>query len=190
MLTIFPGRFNNSGKQPVGKRPAVFIIGGNMFEQTSLFVEKSSGPLEKLLSAIDSGAENNTWILLSGGSSTGSVCYRPGDEFENSSNAIVDLIHWGWFDNRTVFIAYKRELSRDKDKISEDRTMDGLNPEYKNRFAFYSVFKTLIRKISVQDLLDAVDERDLLSLADTLRNRYARSRAIRDCTADDREEKE
>lgn len=161
-----------------------------MFEQTSLFAEKSSGPLEKLLSAIDSGAENNTWILLAGGSSTEDVCYRPGDEFENSSNAIVDLIHWGWFDNRTVFIAYKRELSREKNRCPGDRTMEGINPEYKNRFAFYSVFKTLIRKISVQDLLDAVDERDLLSLANTLRKRYARSRAIRDCTVHEREETE
>ena len=85
-----------------------------MFEQTSLFSEKSSAPLENLLSVIDGGAENNTWILLSGGSSAGNANYRPGDEFENSNNAIVDLIHWGWFDNRTVFVTYKRELSREK----------------------------------------------------------------------------
>ena len=110
-----------------------------MFEQTSLFSEKSSAPLEKLLSVIDDGAENNTWILLSGGSSAGNAIYRPGDEFENSNNAIVDLIHWGWFDNRTVFVTYKRELSREKG--FQDRSMEGLNPEYKNRFAFYSVFK-------------------------------------------------
>ena len=158
-----------------------------MFEQTSLFAEKNSGPLDKLLSAIDSGAENNTWILLSGGSSMGTVRYRPGDEFENSHNAIVDLIHWGWFDNRTVFIAYKRELSRDKNNSPDSLSTNGLNPEYKNKFAFYSVFKTLIRRISVRDLLDAVDEKELTSLADTLRRRYARSRRIRDYMTNDKE---
>ena len=157
-----------------------------MFEQTSLFTEKSSAPLENLLSVIDSGAENNTWILLSGGSSAGNANYRPGDEFENSNNAIVDLIHWGWFDNRTVFVTYKRELSREKG--SEDRSMEGLSPEYKNRFAFYSVFKTLIRRISVQDLLDAIDEKDLNALAETLRKRYARTRKIRDCVFGNKEQ--
>ena len=163
-----------------------------MFEQTSLFSEKSSAPLENLLSVIDGGAENNTWILLSGGSSacgganSGAVKYRPGDEFENSNNAIVDLIHWGWFDNRTVFVTYKRELSREKG--SQDRSMEGLNPEYKNRFAFYSVFKTLIRRISVKDLLDAIDENDLNALAETLRKRYARSRKIRDCMFGNKEQ--
>ncbi len=159
-----------------------------MFEQTSLFAEKSSGPLENLLSAIDSGAENNTWILLSGGSSTGTVRYRPGDEFENSNNAIVDLIHWGGFANRTVFIAYKRELSRDKQNDPDNLSTTGLNPEYKNRFAFYSVFKTLIRRISVRDLLDAVDEKELTALADILQRRYARSRRIRDYMEDDKED--
>ncbi len=59
--------------------------------------------------------------------------------------------------------------------------MDRINPEYKNRFAFYSVFKTLIRKISVRDLLDAVDEKELSSLAETLRRRYALSRKIKVC---------
>ncbi len=152
-----------------------------MFEQTSLFREKSPEPLVDLLSAIDSGAENNTWILLTGGANSGSVRYRPGDEFENSSNALIDLIHWGWFDNRTVFIAYKRELSREKDQISRDPFMEKKNPEYKNRFSFYSVFKTLIRKISVRDLLDAVDEKELASLAETLRRRYALSRKIKVC---------
>ena len=152
-----------------------------MFTQTSLFKEKNPEPLDDLLSAIDSGAENNTWILLCGGANTGAVKYRPGDEFENSSNAMVDLIHWGWFDNRTVFIAYKRELSRDKNQKSRDPFMEKINPEYKNRFTFYSVFKTLIRKISVQDLLDAVDEKELSSLAATLRRRYAMSRKIRIC---------
>ena len=152
-----------------------------MFEQTSLFKEKSPEPLDDLLSAIDSGAENNTWILLTGGANSGAVRYRPGDEFENSSNALIDLIHWGWFDNRTVFIAYKRELSRDKDQKSRDPFMEKINPEYKNRFTFYSVFKTLIRKISVQDLLDAVDEKELASLAETLRKRYALSRKIKVC---------
>ena len=161
-----------------------------MFEQTSLFSEKSIDPLENLLSAIDSGAENNTWILLSGGSRTGAVSYRPGDEFENSNNAIVDLIHLGWFDNRTVFIAYKRELSRDKNRDSETCQPSGLNSSMKNRFTFYSVFKTLIRKISVQDLLDAVDEKELTSLADTLRRRYARSRKIRDFMSKNMEETE
>ena len=159
-----------------------------MFEQTSLFAEKNSGPLDNLLSAIDSGAENNTWILLSGGSSMGTVRYRPGDEFENSNNAIADLIHWGWFDNRTVFIAYKRELSRDKNNSPDSLSTNGLNPEYKNKFAFYSVFKTLIRRISVRDLLDAVDEKELTSLADTLRRRYARSRRIRDYMTDNKED--
>ena len=157
-----------------------------MFEQTSLFKEKSPEPLDDLLSAIDSGAENNTWILLAGGANSGAVRYRPGDEFENSNNAIVDLIHWGWFDNRTVFVTYKRELSREKG--SRDRSMEGLNPEYKNRFAFYSVFKTLIRRISVQDLLDAIDEKDLNALAETLRKRYARSRKIRDCMFGNKEQ--
>ena len=152
-----------------------------MFKQTSLFKEKNPEPLDDLLSAIDSGAENNTWILLCGGANSGAVKYRPGDEFENSSNAMVDLIHWGWFDNRTVFIAYKRELSRDKNQKSRDPFMEKINPEYKNRFTFYSVFKTLIRKISVQDLLDAVDEKELSSLAATLRRRYAMSRKIRIC---------
>ena len=152
-----------------------------MFTQTSLFKEKNPEPLDDLLSAIDSGAENNTWILLCGGANSGAVKYRPGDEFENSSNAMVDLIHWGWFDNRTVFIAYKRELSRDKNQKSRDPFMEKINPEYKNRFTFYSVFKTLIRKISVQDLLDAVDEKELSSLAATLRRRYAMSRKIRIC---------
>lgn len=152
-----------------------------MFEQTSLLKEKSPEPLDDLLSAIDSGAENNTWILLTGGANSGAVRYRPGDEFENSSNALIDLIHWGWFDNRTVFIAYKRELSREKDQKSRDPFMEKINPEYKNRFTFYSVFKTLIRKISVQDLLDAVDEKELASLAETLRRRYALSRKIKVC---------
>ena len=152
-----------------------------MFEQTSLFKEKSPEPLDDLLSAIDSGAENNTWILLAGGANSGAVRYRPGDEFENSSNALIDLIHWGWFDNRTVFIAYKRELSREKDQNSRDPFMEKINPEYKNRFTSYSVFKTLIRKISVQDLLDAVDEKELVSLAETLRRRYALSRKIKVC---------
>lgn len=159
-----------------------------MFEQTSLFNEKSSVPLENLLSAIDSGAENNTWILLSGGSRTGLVRYRAGDEFENSSNAIVDLIHWGWFENRTVFISYKRELSREKDSNTSDRSTEGISPAYKNRFAFYSVFKTLIRKISVRDLLDAVDEKELNALAETLRKRYARSKKIRACMCQNREQ--
>ena len=59
--------------------------------------------------------------------------------------------------------------------------MEKINPEYKNRFTFYSVFKTLIRKISVQDLLDAVDEKELVSLAETLRRRYALSRKIKVC---------
>ena len=95
---------------------------------------------EVVREAIDSGAENNTWILLAGGANSGAVRYRPGDEFENSSNALIDLIHWGWFDNRTVFIAYKRELSREKDRISQDPFMEKINPEYKNRFTFYSVF--------------------------------------------------
>ena len=66
--------------------------------------------------------------------------------------------------------------------------MEGLNPEYKNRFAFYSVFKTLIRRISVQDLLDAIDEKDLNALAETLRKRYARSRKIRDCMFGNKEQ--
>ena len=157
-----------------------------MFEQTSLFKEKNPESLDDLLSAIDSGAENNTWILLCGGANSGALKYRPGDEFENSNNAIVDLIHWGWFDNRTVFVTYKRELSREKG--SQDRSMEGLNPEYKNRFAFYSVFKTLIRRISVQDLLDAIDEKDLNALAETLRKRYARSRKIRDCMFGNKEQ--
>ena len=152
-----------------------------MFEQTSLFKEKSPEPLEDLLSAIDSGADNNTWILLSGGANSDAVNYKPGDEFENSSNALVDLIHWGWFDNRTVFIAYKRELSRDKNQNTQDPFMEKINPEYKNRFTFYSVFKTLIRQISVQDLLDAVDEKELTSLAETLRRRYALSKKIKTC---------
>ncbi len=118
----------------------------------------------------------------------GTVRYRPGDEFENSNNAIVDLIHWGGFENRTVFIAYKRELSRDKNNSPDSHSTNGLNPEYKNKFAFYSVFKTLIRRISVRDLLDAVDEKELTSLADTLRRRYARSRRIRDYMTDNKED--
>ena len=62
-----------------------------MFEQTSLFKEKSPEPLDDLLSAIDSGAENNTWILLAGGANSGAVRYRPGDEFENSSNGTQEV---------------------------------------------------------------------------------------------------
>jgi len=150
-----------------------------MFEQTSLFGSKSITPLKNLLSAIDSGAENNTWILVSGGTNGGDVGYRPGDEFENSNNAIVDLIHNGWFNNRTVFIAYKRELGRDRERTGNDPDMEGLAPELRNRFAFYSVFKTLIRSISVQDLLDAVDEKDISLLAEMLRRRYAFSRRLK-----------
>lgn len=150
-----------------------------MFEQTSLFSARNTAPLRNLLSAIDSGADNNTWILVSGGLNSGGEWYRPGDEFENCNNAIVDLIHNGGFDNRTVFIAYKRELGRERNRNEVDETMDGLDPEYRNRFAFYSVFKTLIRRISVQDLLDAVDEREIVLLAEMLRRRYARSRRLR-----------
>ena len=150
-----------------------------MLKQTSLLTDKSTCALESLLSAIDSGADNNTWILLAGGSNTEAVSYRPGDEFENNSNAIIDLIHSGWFDNRTVFIAYKRELARDKGQEQTGYGMEKLNPEYRNRFTFYSVFKTIVRKISVQDLLDAVDEKAIRSLTEMLRKRYIRNRRIK-----------
>lgn len=150
-----------------------------MLKQTSLLTDKSTCALESLLSAIDSGAENNTWILLAGGSNSEDVSYRPGDEFENYSNAIIDLIHSGWFDNRTVFIAYKRELARDKGQDQTGYGMEKLNPDYRNRFTFYSVFKTIVRKISVRDLLDAVDEKVIRDLADMLRKRYIRNRKIK-----------
>ena len=158
-----------------------------MLKQTSLLTDRNTRALEELLSAIDSGAENNTWILLSGGSKSEVVPYRPGDEFENSNNAIIDLIHTGWFDNRTVFIAYKRELARDKDQDGEEYGMDQLSPEYRNRFAFYSVFKTIIRKISVRDLLETVDEKVIRDLTDMLRKRYIRSRKIKDFLNDEGE---
>ena len=57
--------------------------------------------------------------------------------------------------------------------------MEKLNPEYRNRFTFYSVFKTIVRKISVQDLLDAVDEKAIRSLTEMLRKRYIRNRRIK-----------
>ena len=161
-----------------------------MFEQTSLFGVRSTDPIRNLLAAIDSGADNNTWILVSGGSSTGEISYRPGDEFENTNNAIVDLIHNGWFNNRTVFIAYKRELGRARDREADDPAMEGLDPEYRNRFAFYSVFKTLIRRISVQDLLDSVDEKEISLLAEMLRRRYSLSRKMKNCMLEGEEEDE
>lgn len=150
-----------------------------MFQQTSLFGSRDPGPLRELLGAIDSGADNNTWILVSGGTDAEGVDYRIGDELENSAGAVVDLIHNGWFANRTVFIAYRRELARERDNRSEYGAMEGLEGKFRTRFAFYSVFKTLIRQISVQDLLDAIDGKDLTKLATTLRTRYAFSRALK-----------
>lgn len=131
-----------------------------MLEQKSLFEERDPAPLNELLSVIGSGAENNTWILISGGAGDGEAPYRPGDEFENSSNAIEDLIHSGWFSNRSLFIAFRRELARRGDEGS--------------RFAFYSVFRTVMRNVSAADLLNSVDAETLTRIAGMLRKRYER----------------
>ena len=91
-----------------------------------------------------------------------------GKEYENSVDSIVDLIHTGFFPDKTVFAVCTRMLSRDNNSVDEEENL-------KKMFQFYVVNGTIFRPLSFDDLASILDgcENDIVKIGLTLDKRAA-----------------
>lgn len=130
--------------------------------------------LTGLLSTVQEGADNNTWILLHAGfldrDQDYDYMYKPGQEFENVCNAIDDMIKAHVFSTGTILLSFKRELSRDEGE--EDFFTEGLPEEFAHKFEFIAVDKTIKRKLNAESVIRNVGKENLVKLTKLLAKRY------------------
>ncbi len=108
---------------------------------------------------------------------------RMGKEYINNANAIVDLIHNGFFPSGTVFISSKRDLTRNKQMNESDE--DAII----RRCSFTAVKKTSPVSMSFENMVDVLDSETIQELSQMLEKRYLRQRtyAIMRALADEEE---